>query len=199
MVVPSKCQDIELYNKNESKSKDMKRLFLLSLMFVSTLCLSAQDAALARKVMDKTASIAIKGVKFHAHTPKAIVWYDGKTQWSYLKLTNEVNISTPTEAKRMSMNPYTFISMYKNGYTLGLNKKGKNYVVHMTAENNKRSVQEVYITIDKHSYTPSLIKMRQGSTWTNIAVSNFQARDLPDSEFSFNAKDFPKADVIDLR
>jgi Outer membrane lipoprotein-sorting protein len=224
MVVPSKCQDIELYNKNESKSKDMKRLFLLSLMFVSTLCLSAQDAALARKVLDKTASIvgraggasasfnisnskigskagtiAIKGIKFHAHTPKAIVWYDGKTQWSYLKLTNEVNISTPTEAKRMSMNPYTFISMYKNGYTLGLNKKGKNYVVHMTAENNKRSVQEVYITIDKHSYTPSLIKMRQGSTWTNIAVSNFQARDLPDSEFSFNAKDFPKADVIDLR
>ena len=55
MVVPSKCQDIELYNKNESKSKDMKRLFLLSLMFVSTLCLSAQDAALARKVLGKTA------------------------------------------------------------------------------------------------------------------------------------------------
>ncbi len=166
----------------------MKKLFLLSLMLISTLCLSAQDAVLARKILDKTAAvvgraggasasfsisnakigskagtIAIKGAKFHARTPKAIVWFDGKTQWSYLKLTNEVNVSTPTEAKRMSMNPYTFITMYKNGYNLGVNKKGKNYVVHMTAENTKRSVQEVYITIDKGSYTPSLIRMRQGN------------------------------------
>ena len=99
----------------------------------------------------------------------------------------------------MSMNPYTFITMYKNGYNLGVNKKGKNYVVHMTAENTKRSVQEVYITIDKSSYTPSLIRMRQGNEWTNISVSNFKARDMPDSEFSFNVRDFPKADVIDLR
>lgn len=210
--------------ENESKFKDMKKLFLLSLMLISTLCLSAQDAVLARKILDKTAAvvgraggasasfsisnakigskagtIAIKGTKFHARTPKAIVWFDGKTQWSYLKLTNEVNISTPTEAKRMSMNPYTFITMYKNGYNLGVNKKGKNYVVHMTAENTKRSVQEVYITIDKSSYTPSLIRMRQGNEWTNISVSNFKARDMPDSEFSFNVRDFPKADVIDLR
>ena len=72
-------------------------------------------------------------------------------------------------------------------------------MVHMTAENTKRSVQEVYITIDKSSYTPSLIRMRQGNEWTNISVSNFKARDMPDSEFSFNVRDFPKADVIDLR
>ena len=99
----------------------------------------------------------------------------------------------------MSMNPYTFITMYKSGYTLALDKKGKNYVVHMTAENTKRSVQEVYITIDKGSYIPSLIKMRQGNTWTNISVYNFVAKDLADSQFVFNAKDFPKAEVIDLR
>jgi Outer membrane lipoprotein carrier protein LolA. len=224
MVVQNKHLSERLNSKNESKMKDMKRLLLLSLMCVCTLCLSAQDAVLARKILDKTASvvgraggatasfkisnakvnskagtIAIKGTKFHASTPQAIVWFDGKTQWSYLKTTNEVNISTPTEAKRMSMNPYTFITMYKSGYTLALDKKGKNYVVHMTAENTKRSVQEVYITIDKRSYIPSLIKMRQGNTWTNISVYNFVAKDLADSQFVFNAKDFPKAEVIDLR
>lgn len=202
----------------------MKKIFLISLLTILTLGLHAQNAAQARKVLDKTAAvvgrkggaqanftasgskigsqsgtIAIKGNMFQARTPKAIVWFNGKTQWSYMKLTNEVNISTPTEAKRMSMNPYTFISMYKNGYTLGMTKSGSNYVVHMTAQNKQRSVQEVYITINKRSYTPSKIRMRQGSTWTNIAVSNFKAVNQPNSKFTFNAKEFPHADVIDLR
>lgn len=202
----------------------MKRFLLFSLLVIASVCIYAQSASEARKVLDKTASvvgrkggaqanftassskigsqsgtIAIKGNKFLARTPKAIVWYNGKTQWSYMKMTNEVNISNPTEAKRMSMNPYTFISMYKSGYNLGLTKDGSNYVVHMTAQNKKRSVQEVYITINKRSHTPSKIRMRQGSTWTTITVSNFQAKNQPDSKFVFNSKDFPKADVIDLR
>lgn len=135
---------------------------------------------------------------FQARTKKAIIWYNGKTQWSYLKMTNEVNISTPNEAKRMSMNPYTFISMYKNGYNLSMTTKGGNYVVHMVAQNKKRSVPEAYITISK-SYKPSVVRMRQGNDWTTIYVNNFVAKNQPNSKFSFNAKDFPKADVIDLR
>lgn len=202
----------------------MRKILLISILTLATLCLHAQKAAEARKVLDKTASvigrkggaqadftassskigsqsgtIAIKGNMFQARTPKAVVWYNGKTQWSYLKMTNEVSISNPTEAKRMSMNPYTFLSMYKKGYNLGLTKEGSNYVVHMTAQNGKRSVQEVYITINKHSYIPSQVRMRQGNTWTKILVSNFKAVNQPDSKFTFNSKDFPKADVIDLR
>lgn len=202
----------------------MKRLLIFSLLFLVALGINAQNATEAKKILDKTAAIvgrkggaqanftatnakigsqsgtiAIKGNMFQATTPKAVVWYNGKTQWSYLKLTNEVNISTPTEAKRMSMNPYTFISMYKSGYDLGLTKKGSNYVVHMTAQNKKRSVQEVYITINKRSHIPSQVKMRQGNTWTNITVHNFRAVNQPNSKFTFNSKDFPQADVIDLR
>lgn len=202
----------------------MKKTLLFSLFVLFAAMVSAQSASQAMKVLDKTAAvvgraggaqanfslsskklgsqsgtIAIKGNMFQARTKKAIVWYNGKTQWSYLKMTNEVNISTPTEAKRMTMNPYTFISMYKNGYTLSMQKKGGNYIVHMVAQNKKRSVQEAYITISKRSYTPSLVKMRQGSDWTSISVSGFKAVDQPASKFTFNAKDFPKADVIDLR
>lgn len=202
----------------------MKRLLIFSLLCLVALGINAQNATEAKKILDKTAAIvgrkggaqanftatnakigsqsgtiAIKGNMFQATTPKAVVWYNGKTQWSYLKLTNEVNISTPTEAKRMSMNPYTFISMYKSGYDLGLTKKGSNYVVHMTAQNKKRSVQEVYITINKRSHIPSQVKMRQGNTWTNITVNNFRAVNQPNSKFTFNSKDFPQADVIDLR
>ena len=61
-------------------------------------------------------TIAIKGNKFFANTPQAKVWFDGKTQWAYLTRTDEVNISTPTQAEQMAMNPYTFINIYKSGY-----------------------------------------------------------------------------------
>lgn len=152
-----------------------------------------------KKTGKQSGTIAIKGNMFMARTNKAIVWFNGKTQWSYLKMTNEVNISTPNEAKRMSMNPYTFMSMYKNGYNLSMTTSGSNYVVHMTAQNKHRSVQEAYITINKGSYKPTTVKMRQGNDWTTISITNFKAKNQPNSKFSFNQKDFPKADVIDLR
>ena len=95
---------------------------------MATLVSSAQNAVEARKVLDKTASvigrkggacadfkitskkygntsgsIAIKGNKFHASTPQAIVWFDGKTQWTYLKSTDEVNITNPKETTVLHM------------------------------------------------------------------------------------------------
>ena len=201
----------------------MKKTLLLNMLLLLCMGVFAQNSQQAMKVLNKTAAvvgrkggaqadftvsgkktgtqtgtIAIKGNMFQARTKKAIIWYNGKTQWSYLKMTNEVNISTPNEAKRMSMNPYTFISMYKNGYNLSMTTKGGNYVVHMVAQNKKRSVPEAYITISK-SYKPSVVRMRQGNDWTTIYVNNFVAKNQPNSKFSFNAKDFPKADVIDLR
>ena len=202
----------------------MKKTLLVSLLLFTTICISAQNATEARKILDKTASvigrkggasasfkissakigstsgtIAIKGNKFHARTPQAIVWFNGKTQWSYMKSTDEVNISTPTEAQQMSMNPYKFINMYKQGYTLSMNKSGQNYNVHLVAQNKQRTVQEMYILVNAKTYTPSQVKMREGQTWTTITISSFQAKNQPDAIFAFKAKDFPTAEVVDLR
>lgn len=143
-------------------------------------------------------TIAIKGNKFHATTPEAIIWYNGKTQWTYLNNTEEVNISTPTEAQQVSMNPYKFITMYKSGYFLNMKKNGSDFEVHMKAQNPSRSVQEMYVTVNS-KYLPTKIRMRQGKEWTTITISNFQAKDQSDASFQFNSKDFPSAEVIDLR
>ena len=201
----------------------MRKVILMATMVLMSLVANAQNAAEARKILDKTASvvgrkggasanftvssskvgtvsgsIATKGNMFHARTPQAIVWYNGKTQWSYMKTTNEVNISTPTEAQKMKMNPYTFLTMYKSGYNLSMTRKGKNYNVHLVAQNKTRSVQEVYLSINS-SYTPTTVKMREGQTWTTIAITNFRAQSQPTSTFTYRVKDFPSAEIIDLR
>ena len=41
--------------------------------------------------------------------------------------------------------------------------------------------------------------MKQASGWTTIKITNFQAKNQSDRIFTFNAKDFPHAEVIDLR
>lgn len=192
------------------------------MLLVLTVSISAQNATQARKILDKTASIigrkggavanfsisgkygnssgtiAIKGNKFNAKTPQAIVWYDGKTQWTYMKKNQDVNVSTPTEAQQQSMNPYKFISIYKNGFKLGMKNVSEGWQIHLYATNQKRTIKEMYIVVGKN-YLPKTIRMRQSNGWTTIKVTNFKAKNLADTMFRFNAKDFPNAEVIDLR
>ena len=200
----------------------MKKIFILFTMLIATLGVSADNASDARKILDKTAAvvghkggaqasfmitnpktgvqtgtIAIKGNKFCANTNKATMWYDGKTQWLLMKSNNEVNISTPAPAKQQQMNPYTFLSLYKKGYTLSMKSSGKTRVVHMVAQ-QKGSIPELYVTVDENG-VPKQVRLKSGSGWTTIVISNFQAKKLSDGAFVFNSKDYPKAEVIDLR
>ncbi len=144
-------------------------------------------------------TILIKGKKFQATTPQAIVWFDGKTMWTYMKQNEEVNVSNPTEAQLQAINPYNFINLYKNGYNCTLNNTGSSYVVHLTSNVKDRKIKELFVTIDKQSYRPTQVKLLQGKKWTIFDITDLSKSKVADSQFRFNAKDFPKAEVIDLR
>ena len=198
----------------------MKKICFL---IAATLISAATFAQTAKSVLDKAAAnitvksgvqakfkmtgsmgntsgtIAIKGRKFHATTPQAIVWFDGKTQWTYMKNNDEVNVTTPTESQLQAINPYNFINLYKNGYTATLNSSGKDYVVHLTAATKDKKIRELFITVNKSSNTPTQVKLLQGTKWTIFDISDLKKQSVPDSQFRFNAKDFPQAEIIDLR
>ena len=144
-------------------------------------------------------TIAIKGKKFYATTPQAKIWFDGKTQWTYLKNNDEVNVSNPTEAQLQAINPYNFINLYKNGYTYTMNTAGTNYVIHLTSNSADRKIKELFITVNKKSYEPLQVKMLQGKKWTTFDITSIKKEKIADSQFRFNSKDFPKAEIIDLR
>ena len=194
------------------------------LMVVLAVSTNAQNAKQAKAVLDKTAaivgnkngataqftitgiktgtvsgSLSIKGNMFQVTTPKSTIWYNGKTQWTYLKSTEEVNVSTPNAAQQLQMNPCRFINMYRNGYSMTLTDKGQSYWIHLTAQNTKNNIPEMYILVNKKTYHPENIKMRQGKTWMNVTIRNFKAAKLADGMFTFKAKDYPQAEVIDLR
>ena len=144
-------------------------------------------------------TILIKGRKFQATTPVATVWFDGKTQWTYVKKNDEVNVTTPTEAQLQAINPYNFINLYKNGYTATLNKSGKDFIVHLTASSKDKKIREMFISVNKSSYHPTQVKLLQGTKWTIFDITDLKKQNIPDTQFRFNAKDFPQSEVIDLR
>ena len=149
--------------------KQIKYLLLLVAMVMAN-SVFAQNANQAKACMDKAAAnisnlggftarfelsrpgavgrtagnISVKGVKFVATTPQTTVWFNGTTQWSYMKSTDEVNVSTPTEAQRLSMNPYALMTLYRQGYNLSMTNEGGSYVVHMKATNPKRNICLLY-------------------------------------------------------
>ena len=149
--------------------------------------------------MNTSGTIAIKGRKFHATTPQAVVWFDGKTQWTYIKKNDEVNVANPSESELAAINPYSFIYMYKKGYSYTTTKKGGNYEVHLTATDKQRGIQEMYLVINQKTSVPSQIRLKQKKGWTTIDIRNFKATNLSDGIFRFNSKDFPSVEVIDLR
>lgn len=200
----------------------MRRILLIFTILASSLTVFADNAGDARKLLDKTSAliakkggakanftisggniakqsgtIAIKGNKFCATTSQACIWYNGKTQWTYVKANEEVNVSTPKAAHQQMMNPLTFLNLYKKGYKLSVSPQGSNKVVHMVAT-GKESIREVFITLSA-SGQPTQVRLKQNGKWTTIVISNFQQKALPDATFVFNSKDYPKAEVIDLR
>lgn len=197
---------------------------IITLMLCSAMGITHGLAITAKQVLDKTAatlsnkggisanftmsskqygnisgSITVKGRKFHASTPVATIWFDGKTQWTYMKKNDEVNVSTPNEAQLQAINPYNFIHLYKSGFSYTMTAQGTGYVVHLTATGAKNGIQEMYITVDKKSYVPSQVKMRQGKAWSTIDISGFTKSNAGDAVFRFNPKDYPQAEIIDLR
>lgn len=198
----------------------MKRNIIIISLLAIVAAVYAQETGNARTLLDKTAAklsgdggvsaafsasgvngtasgtIIVKGDKFRVQTSQAIVWFDGETQWVYSKSTDEVNISTPADAQQ-TVNPYKFITLYKDGYDLASSKSGTGYSIHLTAQGNK-TIREMYVAITS-SYVPTQIKLRTKNGWSTVDVSNFKSGQYSDATFKFSAKDYPSAEIIDLR
>lgn len=165
---------------------------------------SAKDGVQADFVLKSAQSnlsgkIAVKGQKFNAATSMASMWFNGKTLWTYLSKTDEVSVTTPNKDQLQVLNPYNFINMYKEGFKYTMTTSAADYTVHLTSTDAKRKVKEMFITVNKKDYHPSQVKILQGRNWTTFTISNLKAVKLADQLFQFNSKDFPTAEVVDLR
>ncbi len=207
---------------------------ILSFLLTALLLTPALHAQTAQQVLDRTAdklktssgtqatfkvssfahgdetgsgsgTIYVKGEKFHIDSPQMKTWFDGETQWSYLDGSNEVNVSHPTQEEIQRMNPYTFVDLYKQGYSYKMTSttlRGKScFEITLTATNHRLGIKQVILDIDKSTSLPLCVRMNQGKgQWTRISVYDpTVGHKWKDDFFRFNSKDFPQAEIIDLR
>ena len=149
-------------------------------------------------------TMLLQGKKMHLSTDDVKIWYNGKTQWSLIPESGEVNVTTPTEPEIATTNPYSFINLYKKGYKMKVRTtklRGKDtYEVHLVARNDRNSVQEIYIDVAKNDYTPLCIRVRQDNNWNRISIHSLQGNQhFTDTAFEFPKSEYPNVEIIDLR
>ncbi len=202
----------------------MKTIYAI-LLFV--LCLStgawAQKDSRAKEVLDRTVhaleqaggiratfsgtsegTLLVDGQRFYLSGNGVQSWFDGKTQWTYLEKSKEVNISCPTPEELQEINPYALLSLYKSGYnyqyTGAKSRNGKQgYEVVLTPE-KKQDITSVTLFVST-AYRPLYIKVeREGMAAAEIQVTSYQDQLRPnDAAFRFDKAKFPGVEVIDLR
>lgn len=150
-------------------------------------------------------TIRMKDDKFVLITPDMRVWYDGKTQWTHMVRTEEVNISNPSGDELQFVNPMILLRTYKKGFT-------SSYIGESTADNGKMAddilltskggdFEKIEIQMDRATSLPvrMTVTMKNGLR-SVIRVSKMQTgMNHLDQLFVFDPKDYPNVVEIDLR
>lgn len=148
----------------------------------------------------------LKANKFRIEIPDAISWFDGHTQWVYMKDTEEVNISNPDKSELQNISPSYIFNTYKNGYNLTYrgekNSGGKTLMeIELTPTKLNSDLKKIVIGIDKSTNIFSSITITDKSGMTNyLRVTKISTNiNLSDEIFKFNKSNYPNAEIIDLR
>lgn len=148
----------------------------------------------------------MKGDKFKIEIPDAITWFDGTTQWTYVKDSEEVNISSPTGEELQAISPSALFNIYKKGFNLSY-KGEKKFAektlleVELTPQKKGGDFTKIIVQIDKASNIFHKITLIDKSGLENLlTIKSYQTdKNLSESLFKFEKKDFPNAEIIDLR
>lgn len=130
---------------------------------------------------------------------------DGKTQWTYLKKDNEVQVNNADNSGE-GLNPAQVFTIYEHGYkyiyTGDKTIAGKVYQeIDLTPEDISKSFFKVRLLIDKvkKQIYSALIFDKNGNRYTYTLKSFVPNVQVPESTFAFDAKAHKGVEVVDLR
>lgn len=217
-----------IINKQERKYTGVISFIAGMWMMLATIPVSAQGAAevwlnkATEKLQNKGAEIVFRineesirisgkllmdGHKFIYDTEEMKIWYDGTTQWTMQMGGgyNELYINNPTLEEQQIINPYLLLTSYKDHFTAtdGGERNHNGKLVHMVKlkandESQEPSDINIYIT---HDGTLSLLEVvaPDGHLYKIEVRSMRNGLTFPKDTFTYQAKEYPADEVVDMR
>lgn len=152
----------------------------------------------------ETGTLLVKGDSYRLDIAGQKVICDGKTVWTYIAESKEVQINAVEENENV-LTPTRLLTSYSKDYKSKLNgettKDGRAQYVINLKPNTDKSFTQVELNVDKElsRITRIAIQDKSGNTFTYI-VNKFDTNvPVNDSDFTFNAKDYPGVEIIDMR
>ena len=134
------------------------------------------------------------------------IYNNGKEVYTYVKETNEVNVTDYNPADEADFSPSKIYSIYKKGYKYLFKEELKQgaqvfEVVELSPTAKSGSVAKIQITVNKNDKSIKSWKIwdKKGKTTlfrVDKFVPNFQATD---AMFTFDKTKYPGVEVVDLR
>ncbi len=154
----------------------------------------------------KTGVVNMKGSKYRVTISGQEIYSDGSNIWTYDNSANEVQITKFDGSSNMITPQKMFTNFYDKDFLYKLNgesKQGKKTIleIELTPVDKTKTFFKVLVRIDKatQSIVSTKVFEKNGNKYTYTVTGMKTNTSIPDTLFVFNAKSYPKVEVVDLR
>lgn len=153
----------------------------------------------------KKGSFLMKGPKYKVELAGQEIICDNKTVWTYMKETNEVQVSNYNPNEQTISPAKLFTNFYDKEYTykyIGTRKvNGKDCdIVQLMPTGKGKQFSKVELAVDKNSTIVGGNIWEKNGNQFKYDVSGFTPNPaISDASFTFDKKKYPGVEVVDLR
>lgn len=156
------------------------------------------------KAQKMNGTFLMQGNKFVLNTNEMKVYFDGKTQWSYMPEINEVSITNPTEKELAETNPLSLLQAYRNKSTVRFAPKSKSKTTHtveLLPKAKQSDFQKIVVVVNKTNNYPQSIQLTdKKGMMSTLTVSQFKTGiKTTNNTFTFITKNYKDIEINDLR
>lgn len=160
----------------------------------------------AEKINEKQkGNIVIKGNKFRLDIAGQTIICDNKTQWTYSKEINEVNIQH-YKPKEGVMKLDDIFTMYSKGFVSRIaevvKENGRELtVIELAPKDKKKNYFKIKLYVEKNNQQiiRTVIFDKNGSIHTYTITNQIPNIKFEDGYFTFNPKKYPNVEINDMR
>ena len=185
---------LDKLSKKMSSLKSMKANFSLSLVNAS-----------GKTMQTKKGNFFLKGDKYRITLGDQDIICDGKTIWTYIKATNEVQVTNYNAAEQTISPAKLFTNFYDDEYNYNYagasTFAGKTcYLIEMTPKSSNKQFKKLKLAIDQTDVVAGGDVYEKNGNQYHYEVKNFSPNaSIDNTMFSFDTKKYPNVEVVDLR